>query len=706
MESVNSDLVLHLIRVPFFNKSLEEQVEIISKGKPKPKLDLTQKKGEQVRHFQLGYYDKYEWLTGSRVTNKMYCWPCLLFCKTRKEGTFIRTGYDQLKNLARSFEAHSNSLMHLESDLNYAKFTDEHLSQPKTKRKKMEDVAEQNKIVRQNRNTLRCYLNITTFINRQILSIASDPDKKINMENNYSFLLDYTSQFDNFAKRNDFVTNKVFSEIKLSEALADTLRDDMQLQVDKSKFVSILIDSATNVTDKFQFAISYRYVHDGKVVEKFGGFFDLNGLNTAGNIGHLMLNHLVGSEFCKNKIVSQAYDGELHSISAINEIQAIVKEAFPDTILLHNHSQSLYSVFTNGTSEIQECRIFFSEFNALSDFLYKFMDRSKLTFEFCTKYSPNVYPIKWQTFLTSIYEKRSSICELFTAIIKHSEELEKSMLAQVNNYQTKLQDFKFCFILCLFNSIFQHIYELQKTFTNQTLEVHQLLKNINDTEGELNKINFDDIYNETRSICVLSSNIIIKEEEDEIKKPCYDLYLRIIRNITRQISIRFQDYVKIRFIALINSTHFWRYQKIFPMELFENLMHNYGQYFVATRLRTELTLFYSLPEFKDKTPIEALTCLTSNFMLKTFPQVHILLCLICSLPIFSPTNSKNYVSLCKRIKSYSAYKSGERKFTKAGLLSIESEYLSEISAQEHFFVKFLEKFADNNKCRDDFVFVE
>ena len=63
----------------------EEKLRVKQQGRSTPQIDLVQKVGKSNRSFQLSWYNKVSWLTGSAVTNKMYCWPCLCLDETISE---------------------------------------------------------------------------------------------------------------------------------------------------------------------------------------------------------------------------------------------------------------------------------------------------------------------------------------------------------------------------------------------------------------------------------------------------------------------------------------------------------------------------------------------------------------------------------------------------------------------------------------------
>ena len=85
------DIIVDLLRVPFSRRSFAEKNDIITKGRPTPKMDeLTKRNKGFVRRFAEGNYRRHEWLTASSESNKLFCWSCLLF--NTSPGTWNSSG--------------------------------------------------------------------------------------------------------------------------------------------------------------------------------------------------------------------------------------------------------------------------------------------------------------------------------------------------------------------------------------------------------------------------------------------------------------------------------------------------------------------------------------------------------------------------------------------------------------------------------------
>ena len=78
-----------LKEIAFSSISLEKKLEIKQRGRPTHKLEIVQvtkgKYRDFKREFKESLYERTSWLCGCEATNKLFCFPCLLFTKQSSE---------------------------------------------------------------------------------------------------------------------------------------------------------------------------------------------------------------------------------------------------------------------------------------------------------------------------------------------------------------------------------------------------------------------------------------------------------------------------------------------------------------------------------------------------------------------------------------------------------------------------------------------
>lgn len=102
---------------------------VIARGRPIPALPLLSKecryKGKVfTRRFKKDNYLRYDWLTGCDVENKLFCWPCYIFCSDPTD-TWGYKGFDGLSNFSNSVKTHINQDVHLVNTEKYNYYADD-----------------------------------------------------------------------------------------------------------------------------------------------------------------------------------------------------------------------------------------------------------------------------------------------------------------------------------------------------------------------------------------------------------------------------------------------------------------------------------------------------------------------------------------------------------------------------------------------------
>jgi len=87
-------------------------MEIKNKGTPTPDLNIKQitkcKTREYVRKFKNDniIYKTHDWICGCSETNRLYCFPCLLFGQKSSDVTWVKNGINDLINLTSKIKTH------------------------------------------------------------------------------------------------------------------------------------------------------------------------------------------------------------------------------------------------------------------------------------------------------------------------------------------------------------------------------------------------------------------------------------------------------------------------------------------------------------------------------------------------------------------------------------------------------------------------
>lgn len=166
------DIVEYLIKHRFSSLSYDDKIFVKNLKIPRPDLGTSLinfgKPGKSNRSFSCTWYDnKCEWLTGSKILNKLFCWPCVLFANS-SEMIWWKLGYSDLKNLSRSTEKHTKSQVHISSNCKLHLLGKQNIVNLIDTAKKY-DIEKFNNQVRENREILKRLIDACIFLCTQEL---------------------------------------------------------------------------------------------------------------------------------------------------------------------------------------------------------------------------------------------------------------------------------------------------------------------------------------------------------------------------------------------------------------------------------------------------------------------------------------------------------------------------------------------------------
>ena len=156
-----------LWKTPFGGLNYSNKCDILKQGRPTPQLPtLSTKTKNYTRHFQESWYSSFKWLCGCKSTQKLYCWPCILFSS---DGVWTKNGVSDMNNFLNLKNRHENSKEHITSAISLIKFGKSRIDFSLSSAFKL-SVEKHNEQVRKNRHIVSCLIDATCFLASQELS--------------------------------------------------------------------------------------------------------------------------------------------------------------------------------------------------------------------------------------------------------------------------------------------------------------------------------------------------------------------------------------------------------------------------------------------------------------------------------------------------------------------------------------------------------
>ena len=706
--------VSHLKTCKFDNLSFEKKKEIIDEGRPLPDIDLHQKTKECVRRFSTTKYSTYDWLCGCEETLSLYCYPCLLF-DSRKASVWTSTGFRNLQNLHRSTQQHSSSEAHVASMVAWKTFGKQRIDVSLCEQRR-ENISRHNQTVAKNRYVLRTLMRNTVFLAKQGLAFRGNDEHSDSLNRgNYVELAKHVAQFDaTFSAHLDNAT--VFSGLSgkiqndLIDSIADVVVDSIKSELKSVDFFSIEADEASDTSRRSQLSLIFRYtLPSGEIVEAFGGFFDVSRSRNAETISSVLLDALSSFQCKTENLIAQCYDGAAVMASEINGVTAKIKSVAPESVHVHCFSHQLNLVLQKSLGNVNECRIFFLTLSGLSSF-FSSSKRCSYFSDYAKAKFPRAAPTRWSTKSCLVHyvdEYYSLLIAFFEDILEDSEGIwDSETICSARGFRTFLVSPITCFLIVVTRSVFSITDPLSNILQRSGIDISFSISSIAECVESLQKLrlSYEEQYgNFLKKIDDLSLRTDTDTNNRMKTEICPTFFTHIIDNVLTQITERFKEIHKMKFLKLLDHTAFPQYAQDFPVDLLDLCIQTFPSKFDKCRLQIDLNGLYTNRTL-HRPPNELLSFLFDCHLQTSFVELIKLLKLTITIPCTSVSVERSFSSM-NRIKTFFRNRMTEERLTALAYLSIEKERLVKLLQNEDaFFEKMLNGFLKKDR-RIEFMYV-
>uniref|UniRef100_A0A3B4ULN7 TTF-type domain-containing protein n=1 Tax=Seriola dumerili TaxID=41447 RepID=A0A3B4ULN7_SERDU len=668
----NMNVVDWILAKPFDSLPYKEKIRVKQQGRSTTKIDLVQKVGKSNRSFQLSWYDKVSWLTGSAVTNKMYCWPCLLMKPSQGCVVWSKVGVGDLSNFDRAYKRHEKSNEHVSACARLSCLGRVRVEHAINEGAHIQ-VAKHNETVKQNRAFLNRLIDVTSLLGRQELSFRGhDENGESSNKGNYREFTETLSKYDSVLAT-QFQSSAVFSGMShaiqndLITALSATVSDEIKDEIQAAPFFAWQVDETTDIACRAQLSVIVRYVDSaGKIQERFIGFFDVSGGRDAQSVFEVLNENMQGYNF-REKLVAQTYDGAAVMASALNGLQAKVKAIAPSAMFVICYAHRLNLVLSQGAKCLSECRFFFASLSGFATFFSKSTKRmSFLESAGCSRLPRNA-PTQWNfssRIVSTMANNYDALLQTFEKIIA-DKTMDDDTLDCAKGFLMKLEDFEFVFML--------YTYEGQRGLSKLFMPKQQ-------------------ISHQTRKLSPRLSQL------QDPKERYRNLYMAILDNLSEQIPRRFANLESMRFLELVNPGKFDEMRQVFPEEAFQSVLKGYGQFFDSGRLRSELQVLYSNQDLQGNRGklCDFLLFLKDMELDSAMPQLYKLLSLVATIGATSSGVERSF-SCLKRLKSYTRNTMGQGCLSSLALLATERTLVKSLEKTPSWYDRVTDHFLEKER---------
>lgn len=713
----DKSVIQDLLETPFSRRSIAEKLKIIKNGRPCPPLRNLKsvhkdKRDTYTRNFQVSQYDLYPWLCGCKNLNKLFCWPCLLFSKG--DSAWSSAGFDKLNSLCTSQKKHRSSATHLQCTLDLLHFRQQRTNETLDSQRKFRN-SKHNKIVCKNREVLKRLIDVICHLVNQELPFSCHDESDLSLNRgNYIELLLLLKEYDPVLKDHletatAFKATSSAIQNDLIQSIHEVVLDEIAVQIQNASFVAIMLDETLDAEMVSQLSTVLRYIHEGKIEERFVGFTDVS-IDRC-SVGLFNRAQSVISKFnLKSKLVAQTYDGASVRSGDLHGFQAKVLETCPHALHVQCYAHVLNIVLSHSLSNIQECKVFFASLNGIATFASRSSKRTYTLTEHLERKIPSLpaMGLSFSSCLVNVIdEHRNLIIEYFEGIEEQDGWTANDKMAAIG-YMKFLRRFQTVFLLKLFSSVFASadiLYNILQTkpldmnyCATKIKEFQEYLQCERDTGFQLLWKSSNDLA-QPREIKRLKYNAV-----DSVESKYRILFYEIIDNLLNNMTARFSNIEKMEFFGLLNYEKFdvYKLKSNFPDHLISKLIRVYEGEFDTALLKNELMVLYGSEDIKGKSPYEILQWLHSSSMATAFEQTYKLANLISTIPAITASVEQSFSAL-RRIKTYLHSTQGQDRLSQLPLLSIEKALLAELKKTPNFYDLVIAKFTSINR-RAEFHF--
>lgn len=670
--------VEYLKKITFSQLPLHEKLEIKNKGRSTPDIVIHQtgvsNSKKYIRSFNSDWYQKLKWLCGCDVTNRLFCFPCLLF---GGETVWTKSGFSNICRIKEKCEKHANSRKHMENVVSLSFLGKVNIAEHLSEAYETATI-KHNEEVKKNREILSQIINCIKFYGKFELPLRGHDERG---------LFNFIATFDP-ALQKHLDNSAVFSETsktiqnELLQNMLEVCREQMILEIGKTSFVAVMSDDTTDISETTQTVIVFRYELDGIIHERFWGFFNPENVNAEG-ISSCILNEI--DKVLKNdpsKLIAQTYDGAHVMKGEQGGVQHKIQQVYPNAHYIYCYAHQINLVMKHVSASIKSARLFFANLSGIAAFFSKSPQRLATLDKFVDRSIPSSSSTRWIFNIRSVntvFENKDSLIKCFEEL-QTLKTTDKTILASTGLLNL-MKNETFLFWLKLFHKIMPLVEILYNQFQARNIDAYKIQKDLNEFCNAISAIRSSPLCESTSS-----------SKSMESKKVC--------DHICEEAKQRFAFTNHLIAAKLFYKEHFNNYQKELPIFEIKEICEKYPN-IVREKLNTELQVFYSRTEFHNFNGLLSLLNLLRDENLSgIFSETIKLLQILITMPM-TPAEPERCFSTLKKIKSFLINNMGQDRLTALSMVSIEKNIISQI---KDFNEKVIEKFCRAKKRRLDFMY--
>ena len=240
--------------------------------------------------------------------------------------------------------------------------------------------------------------------------------------------------------------------------------------------------------------IVLRYVLNGKIFERFWGFFTPEN-QTADGLSRCILEQLdVVLQGDRQKLVAQTFDGANVMKGKKGGVQAKIKAIYHNAHFIHCYAHQLNLIMKHAASITRDSRIFFSNILSVPAFFSRSPQRLSILTKHMSTSIPRPSSTRWNFNIRTVNKVYENLQPLQNCLAEiQSTSNTDQTISEATGLLRSLKDEKFMFWLELFHQIMPHveiIYNQMQSRDIDAFKVHEYLSNFKYSILEIRNSNY------------------------------------------------------------------------------------------------------------------------------------------------------------------------------------------------------------------------
>lgn len=445
------------------------------------------------------------------------------------------------------------------------------------------DEAHRREIAMHNHNATRFskllqhHIDVVVFLAAQGLAFRGhDESEASSNRGNFLELMDllgnYSHELRMFLDRDRITYTSHDPQNEFIKCVYEEVKEEIKKRVEKSMFVSVMMDDTSDFSNVEQSAVSVRLINNGEVEEHLLGLVSSSNDQSASGLTTILLNTLkeydVTPEKSSQKLIAQSYDGAPTMSGALNGVQKKIKDKFPFAFYNHCVAHRMSLCAAQSADKIQEVVRFFDTVDKIVTF---FRSSPKRTHNL-GRSVPRPGDTRWLSRDASVGVIDSCYEEIGTQffVIMNDASEKASTQATARGLGIQMQHVEFVFLLKLYRKLFEHCTPVILAMQKPTLDPVQLKSMIEDFQRVLANVDLDRIWNDTLAVdpelpevrarrgwrCMEQGTNGAQSTHESWKNAMKLTAGRITTGFSDQLAWRFENLEKFKWVDLVNPRKF------------------------------------------------------------------------------------------------------------------------------------------------------